>query len=176
MLIHMRCSMIAVIGASVLGAMSADAQLMSTCAEKPPVRHGEFGCSTQTKVLPEGLREPVFWHIDRFDTEVAARAAVGDASVAFEDGGTWWLMSIEAETSNHRGGRHVAQVGPLPLPPARRYSMLIQSAVFGPGMLSLIIIPASRRCMCSKVKPATRRPPAPRNSRRVRPSSCLRAR
>ena len=138
MTIHMRRSMIALIGVSVLGPMPAVAQLMSRCVEKPPVQHGEFGCSIlPTKVLPKGLREPVFWHIDRFDTEVAARAAVGDASVAFEDGGTWWLMSIESETSNHRGGRHVAQVGPLPLPPAPRYSMLIQSAVFGPGMYSL---------------------------------------
>lgn len=138
MIIRLRCSMIAVIGLSVLGPMPAVAQLMSTCVEKAPVRRGEFGCSIlQTKVLPEGLREPVFWHIDRFDFEAAARAAVGDASVAFKDGGTWWLMTIESETSNHRGGRHVAQVGPLPLPPAPRYSMLIQSAVFGPGMYSL---------------------------------------
>ena len=138
MVLRRRRSIIAVIGVSVLGPMSAVGQLMSTCVEKPPVPHGEFGCRIlQTKVLPKGLREPVFWHIDRFDTEVAARAAVGDASVAFEDVGTWWLMSIESETSNHRGGRHVAEVGPLPLPPAPRYSMLIQSAVFGPGMYSL---------------------------------------
>jgi quercetin dioxygenase-like cupin family protein len=130
--------MIAVIGVLVQGPTPAVAQLMSTCVEKAPVPPGEFGCSIlQTKALPQGLREPVFWHIDRFDNEAAARAAVGDAGVAFKDGGTWWLMTIESETSNHRGGRHVTRVGPLPLPPAPRYSMLIQSAVFGPGMYSL---------------------------------------
>ena len=139
MMTRMRCSTIAVIGLSVLGAMPASAQLMSTCVEKPPVRRGELGCSIlQTKVLPDGLREPLFWHIDRFDTGVAARAAVGDASVAFEDGGTWWLMTIESQTADHRGGQHVAQVGPLPLPRAQRYSMLVQSAVFSPGMYSLV--------------------------------------
>jgi quercetin dioxygenase-like cupin family protein len=138
MMFRMRCSMLAFIAVSVLGPMPAVAQLMSTCAERAPVQRGEFGCSIlQTKVLPKDLGEPVFWHIDRFDSGAAARAAVGDASVAFQDGGTWWLMTIESETANHRGGRHVAQVGPLPLPPAPRYSMLIQSAVFGPGMYSL---------------------------------------
>jgi quercetin dioxygenase-like cupin family protein len=111
---------------------------MSTCVEKPPVRAGEFGCSIlHTKALPEDLRGPVYWHIDRFDTEEAALRAVGAASVAFEDGGIWWLMAIGPKNSSHHGGRHVAEVGPLPLPPAPKYTMVIQSAVFGPGMYSL---------------------------------------
>src|SRR5215204_1397115 len=138
MRIRMTCSMIAVTGVSVLAPIPAAAQLMSTCVEKAPVPQGQLGCSIlQTKLLPKDLREPVFWHIDRFDIEAAARAGVGDAGVAFRDAGTWWLMTIESDTSNHRGGRHVAGAGPLPLPPAPRYSMLIQSAVFGPGMYSL---------------------------------------
>ena len=135
---RLRCPMIAMFGISLLAPMPAAAQLMSTCTSKPPARHAEFGCAVlETKILPKRLRAPVFWHIDRFDTERAARTAVGEAGVAFEDAGIWWLMTIETETSNHRGGRHVAEVGPLPLPPATRYSMLVQSAVFGPGMYSL---------------------------------------
>jgi hypothetical protein len=75
--IYVRCFIIAVIGVFVLGPVPAVAQLMSTCVEKPPVRRREFGCRIlQTKVLPKGLRQPVFWHIDRFDTGMAARAAV----------------------------------------------------------------------------------------------------
>lgn len=139
MITRMRCFTIAAIGLLALGAIPAGAQLMSTCVEKPPVRGAEDGCSiVQTKVLPDGLREPVFWHIDRFDSEVAARAAVGDASVAFEDRGTWWLMTIESDTADHHGGRHVVHVGPLPLPSVPRYAMLVQSAVFSPGMYSLV--------------------------------------
>ena len=138
MITHTRCSTMALVGLSVLWVIPADAQLMSTCVEKPPVPRGEFGCSIlETKLLPAGLREPVFWHIDRFDSQTAARSAVGDASIAFEDAGTWWLMTIESQAGDHHGGRHVARVGPLPLPPAPRYSMLVQSAVFGPGMYSL---------------------------------------
>jgi quercetin dioxygenase-like cupin family protein len=132
-------SAIALTLASVLTANTAAAQLMSTCVENSPERRGEVGCSIiQSKVLPDGLKEPVFWHIDRFDSPDAARAAVGPASIAFDAAGTWWLMTIESETADHHGGRHVTQVGPLPLPRATKYAMMVQSAVFMPGMYSLI--------------------------------------
>ena len=57
-----------------------------------------------------------------------ARAAVGSASIAFDTAGDWWLMTIERDTTDHRGGQHVTQVGPLPLPQAARYTMMVQSA------------------------------------------------
>jgi quercetin dioxygenase-like cupin family protein len=116
----------------------AAAQLMSTCAPDSPERRGGIGCSIiESKPLPEGLREPVFWHIDRFDSPERARAAVGPASIAFDAAGAWWLMTIERDTTDHRGGQHVTQVGPLPLPRTARYTMMVQSAVFMPGMYSL---------------------------------------
>src|SRR4029079_5885410 len=52
--------------------------------------------------------------------------------------GTSWLMTIESDTSDHHGGTHVAHVGPLPLPRAAKYAMLVQSALFMPGMYSLV--------------------------------------
>jgi quercetin dioxygenase-like cupin family protein len=123
----------------VLTANTAAAQLMSTCVENSPERRGEIGCSIiESKVLPDALKEPVFWHIDRFDSQDAARAAVGRASIAFDAAGTWWLMTIESETADHHGGRHVTQVGPLPLPRATKYAMMVQSALFMPGMYSLV--------------------------------------
>ena len=98
-----------------------------------------MGCSiVESKVLPDGIKEPVFWHIDRFDSLERARAAVGLSSIAFEAAGTSWLMTIESQASNHHGGTHVAHVGPLPLPRAEKYAMLVQSAVFTPGMYSLV--------------------------------------
>ena len=136
---HTACSAIAVTLLSVLMANTAAAQLMSTCVENSPERRGEIGCSIiQSKVLPDGLKEPVFWHIDRFDSPERARTAVGPASIAFEAAGTSWLMTIESQSSDHHGGRHVAHVGPLPLPRAPRYAMLVQSALFTPGMYSLV--------------------------------------
>ena len=47
-------------------------------------------------------------------------------------------MTIESQTSDHHGGRHVAQAGPLPLPPAPKYSIQVLSSAFTPGMYSLV--------------------------------------
>jgi quercetin dioxygenase-like cupin family protein len=132
-------SIIATMLLSLLTASTAAAQLMSTCVENSPERRGEIGCSIiEKKTLPVGLEEPVFWHIDRFDSLERAQAALSPASVAFEAAGTPWLMTIESQTSDHHGGQHVAQVGPLSLPPAPRYAIQVQSAAFPPGMYSLL--------------------------------------
>ena len=117
------------------GAMT---QLMSTCAERSPERQGELGCTVlEDKLMPAGLTGPLLWHIDRFATLERARVAVSATSIAMEAGGIAWLMTLEASASNHHGGTHVTHVGPLPLPKADRYSMLVQSARFAPGMYSL---------------------------------------
>lgn len=123
---------------TVLTADNAAAQLMSTCAEDSPERRGGMGCTiVESKALPDDLRQPVFWHIDRFDSLERARAAVGPAGIALEAAGTAWLMTIESRTDDHRGGTHVAHVGPLELPRAEKYAMVVQSALFPPGTYSL---------------------------------------
>jgi len=136
---HRVCSAIVVMLFSMLTANRATAQLASTCVENSPERLGEVGCSIiENKPLPDGLKEPLFWHIDRFDSAERARTAVGPTSVAFDADGTSWLMTIESQTSDHHGGRHVAQAGPLPLPRAPKYSMQVMSAAFMPGIYSLV--------------------------------------
>ena len=135
---HAACCAIGGMLLSLLTANMAAAQLMPTCVENSPERRGELGCSIiENKLLPNGLKGPLFWHIDRFDSAERARTAVGPASVAFEAAGTSWLMTIESQTSNHHGGCHVAQVGPLQLPRAAKYSMQVMSAAFTPRMYSL---------------------------------------
>ena len=131
------CAAIAGTLLSMLTPNPAAAQLMSTCVENSPERRGEIGCSIiESKLLPDGLKEPLFWHIDRFDSLELARTAVGPASIAFEAAGASWLMTIESQTADHHGGRHVSQVGPLPLPRASKYSMEVISSAFAPGMYS----------------------------------------
>lgn len=124
---------------SMLTAKTGQAQQAPHCVENSPERRGEIGCSIiEKKLLPADLREPVFWHIDRFDSEAGARAAVGATSIAFEASGAWWLMTIESQTSEHHGGQHTAAVGPLTLPRAARYSMQVQSSAHAPGMYSSV--------------------------------------
>jgi quercetin dioxygenase-like cupin family protein len=123
----------------ILMTKMASAQLEPACVKDSPERRGAIGCSiVEDKPLPETLKEPLFWHIDRFDSGERARAAVGPASVAFEAHGTWWLMTIESMIDDHHGGRHVTQVGLPPLPPAPKYSMLVISAYITPGLTSRV--------------------------------------
>ncbi len=119
----------------LLLANEAAAQLAPLCAENSPERRGEVGCSIIVrKVLPEGLEEPIHWHIDRFESIERARAAAGPAAHAFEADGAAWLTTIESQTSDHHGGQHVTAVGPLSLPKASRYALQIIAAKFTPGM------------------------------------------
>jgi quercetin dioxygenase-like cupin family protein len=123
----------------VLLARTACAELEPSCAENSPERHGEIGCSlVENKPLPESLKEPLFWHIDRFESGETARAAVSPTSVALEAHGTWWLLTIESRVRNHHGGQHVAEVALPPLPPAPKYSMLVMSAYIPTGLTSRV--------------------------------------
>jgi quercetin dioxygenase-like cupin family protein len=123
---------------SLISARAA-AQLAPPCSENSPERRGGLGCSIiTTQLLPADLRGPLFWHVDRFDSAERAARAAGAASVAFEAEEKHWLMTIESQTSDHHGGRHVAQSGPLELPRAPRYSVQVLSAAFEPGMYSLV--------------------------------------
>jgi quercetin dioxygenase-like cupin family protein len=117
----------------------AVAQLEPKCVENSPERQGGIGCSyIADKPLPPGLKQPLFWHIDKFDSAEKAQAAVSRVSVAFPANGTWWLFTIESLVDTHHGGAHVAQV-PLPtLPPARKYSLLVYSAYIPPPLTSRV--------------------------------------
>lgn len=131
-----RC-LVGAIALLLLTIKTAAAQLEPACAENSPERRGEIGCSiVEIKPLPETLKEPLFWHIDRFDSGESARAAVGPASIALEAHGAWWLLTIESGIDDHHGGQHVTQVALPPLPPAPRYSMLVISAYITPGLTS----------------------------------------
>jgi quercetin dioxygenase-like cupin family protein len=108
------------------------------CIPDSPERRGGIGCSiVEIKQLPS-LTQPVFWHIDRFDSGEQARAAIDPFTIAFQAHGTWWTMSVESEGNNHHGGEHVARVKLSPLPDAEKYSMLVISATIPAGMTSRV--------------------------------------
>ena len=109
------------------------------CVENSPERRGDIGCSiVERKPLSADLKEPAFWHIDRFDSSEAAKRGQGPSSIAFEAHGAWWLMSVGPESDDHHGGQHVAQVKLSPLPQATSYSMLVISAYIPAGMTSRV--------------------------------------
>jgi len=120
-----------------LSARPAPAQLEPACVENSPERRGEIGCSlVEDKPLPPGLKPPLVWHLDRFATEDAAKAAAGPASIALTAHGVVWLMTIEPAAADHHGGQHVVAAALPALPPAEKYSMLAMSAYIPSGLTS----------------------------------------
>jgi quercetin dioxygenase-like cupin family protein len=133
----MRAAILTVTIVLVLSTRVAWAQLEPACIDNSPERRGEIGCSlVENKPLPPGLKTPLLWHIDRFATEAAAKAAVGPTSVAFSAHGVAWLMTIEPAVADHHGGQHVAATSLPALPPAEKYAMLAMSAYIPSGLTS----------------------------------------
>jgi quercetin dioxygenase-like cupin family protein len=104
------------------------------CTEDSPERRGEEGCTIlASRPLAGSFSRPIYWHLDQFDSLDAATRAAGPDGVAAEAHGAVWLMTVEAQTEEHRGGRHVAWIGPFELPAADRYTMRVQSSLLLPG-------------------------------------------
>ncbi len=124
---------------AIFAIQTASAELEPKCVENSPERRGGIGCSyVENKALSGQLREPLYWHIDRFDDGEKARAEVGPDSVAFEGHGAWWLLSVESTINDHHGGKHVNQILLPPLPPASKYSMLVISSNIPVGLTSRV--------------------------------------
>jgi len=106
-----------------------------TCAEDSPERRGEEGCTIlATRPLIGSLTKPVYWHLDRFDSLEVAKKRAGPDGVAAEAHNSVWLMTVEAQTEDHHGGRHVATIGPLSVAVADRHLMMrVASSLLRPG-------------------------------------------
>ena len=68
----------------------------------------------------------LFWHLNKFPTREAARAAKGQTGIVVEVESQFWLFSFGPKGAAPKQGKHVSSVGPLPLtsgklPPAQTY-------------------------------------------------------
>jgi quercetin dioxygenase-like cupin family protein len=98
-------------------------------------RQGEFGCyivaHLQVHALPQG---PLFWHLDTFATRAAADAAVIPTGTVVEAHGKVWLLTVAPEDWRAPDGSRVAQIGPLPIAPAKEYGLRFIETAFPPGI------------------------------------------
>jgi quercetin dioxygenase-like cupin family protein len=123
------------------GALLADAahaELMR-CIPDSPERQGQPGCSTlEDRPIPSPGKGPLYWHIDEFDSLQAAQRQAGPSSAALGAHGRFWLATVGPKSSRHHGGRHRAQIGPLPVQGDGPRSMMIMSAYFLPQQITTI--------------------------------------
>ncbi|NKJ44243.1 hypothetical protein [Novosphingobium sp. SG720] len=80
--------------------------------------------------LPPG---PLFWHLDTFPSLADAEHAASATSTVTKAFGSVWLFTLQHAGWRPKGGKHMAEIGPLPLAAAATYSADYLRSVFKPG-------------------------------------------
>lgn len=112
----------AAVGLAPLAATAQPALVIKPLAEK------------KVQALPAG---PLFWQVESFPTLTQAQGAAGPTGLAVESGGKVWLFRLgPAGMGASEGGKHVAQVGPLPNVAASEFLLRINEASGLPGSIT----------------------------------------
>lgn len=88
----------------------------------------------KVQALPAG---PLFWQVESFATLAQAQAAAGPMGLGVESGGKAWLFRLGPKGMGpSEGGRHVAEVGPVPRVTATEFLLRINEASGSPGSIT----------------------------------------
>ena len=94
----------------------------------------EFGCFN---IATEGgltfAAPKVYWHLRTFPNRTAAEASKSATGIVVEEDGRVWLSEFGPRNLALKGGRPVAVIGPLELPPANAYTAVLSYGVMRPG-------------------------------------------
>ena len=83
--------------------------------------------------------EPLFWRIESFPTLAQAQAFAGANGLAVESGGKAWLFRLAPRGAGaSAGGKHEAEIGPLPKVTASEYLLRINEASGPPGSVTSV--------------------------------------
>ena len=123
------------VGLAILAASAwlAVAGAQATARECGPVEQPGPACLLARKELPSLPKGDLFWHLDRFTSSDAAERAAAATSTVVQAFGSIWLFTISKERWRPKGGKHVADIGPLPLAPSSTYAAEYLRSVFNPG-------------------------------------------
>jgi quercetin dioxygenase-like cupin family protein len=115
-----------VTGFAVLFAISGEARSQSV-----PAAPLQLLINQDLGELPQ---VPIFWHLYNYPSRSAAEAVKEPRETVVEAFGKVWLYSITEADRHPAGGTHVADIGPLPLQPGRKYTARYMEATFTQGM------------------------------------------
>ncbi|HXR97501.1 MAG TPA: hypothetical protein VN709_06620 [Terriglobales bacterium] len=104
-------------------ALPAAKSCPSCCTMPVSERTEEEGCyvlaNNSLDTLPPG---PLYWHLYKYpNIEAASQAKKTSTETVTMSFGTAWLFNIAPSDWRPSSGERVAVIGPLPVPPARRY-------------------------------------------------------
>jgi quercetin dioxygenase-like cupin family protein len=121
-------------GQESAGEMHAHLSGVSCDDVLPSEKRPDFGCFNVA--TEKGLQFPkrrVYWHIRTYANRVAADAAKSATGIVVEEDGRVWLSEFGSRDLIGKGGQAIATVGPLELPPAKSYTVVLSYAVMRPG-------------------------------------------
>jgi quercetin dioxygenase-like cupin family protein len=126
----MRSFVLGLVVALAAGAAApAVAQVPGACEAAADDNVGAAGCYHDGSVDLGAVGEPLYWHIDEFDSLDAAQAAATPTSYADTALGRIFLQTMSDDPGwTPDGGRRIATVGPLPLgEPAERTARFMEA-------------------------------------------------
>jgi quercetin dioxygenase-like cupin family protein len=122
---------------SVAAASPPNAQVQILACKDSPVfrtRPAEMGCAILARKVIQALPPaPIVWRLETFPTAAAARAAEGTTSVYVKAAGRSWLVTLGTEGQRTPGGKLVTEIGPVSIPRASKYEIVIGEAYSRPG-------------------------------------------
>ena len=117
-----------------------DHLVVQGCVNIPPgQKRPDFGCFSLA--TESGLRfsEPTaYWHLRTFPNRAAADAAKSPTGIVVEEDGRVWLSEFGSHDLALQGGQAVAIVGPMELPKAESYAVVLAYAVMRPNDRSIV--------------------------------------
>jgi len=85
--------------------------------------------------FPDG---PVLWTLETFPTRAAATPAITATGAVVEADGKVWLLTVGPHRPVPAGAVRAAEIGPLPLPAAKSYEMMLAYVAVPPGSESAV--------------------------------------
>ena len=111
----------------------------STCAPVADRAGRTLGCYIVARQTLGSLPAvPLFWHLDAYPTRAAAEQDRGPRGTVVEAYGSAWLFTVAEANWRPAGGKHVADVGPLPLAAGGEHTAVYMEATSTPGMQSAV--------------------------------------
>ena len=81
--------------------------------------------------------EAVVLRVESFPAREAAEPVATPASIVVEAAGKVWLLTFARKGERSQGGQFVTEIGPLPIPSAPSYEMVVAEADFGSDVNAL---------------------------------------
>jgi quercetin dioxygenase-like cupin family protein len=130
-------ALVALVGANAISAQrlaSGSPETSGSACRPITEKRSEVGCYILThQPLGSLPATPLYWHLDTYPTREAAEMAKGSRGTVIETFGKTWLLTIAERGWHPSGGIRVAEIGPLPVPPAADFSAMYMEATFVPG-------------------------------------------